>query len=94
MTYKDVDGVVCLPAVGGEAPATDRLLNFSGPFPTAPTGVPKSSTACWRRPVQDQAQTGCRVGSETDFQRSIAKSSRIGRLSGRSGMAWRMGSLS
>ena len=25
---QDVDGVVCLPAVGGEAPATDRLLNF------------------------------------------------------------------
>ena len=46
--HADVDGIACLPAVGGEQPAEERLATCSLQ-PTAPIGRRPNSTGCSRR---------------------------------------------
>ena len=80
--FTDPDGIVCLPSVGGDAPAAERLQKA----PRAAYGADwsaRQTASCWRPLVarRETSMSGCAMSSS----RSMPACSTTGPSSGRSG---------
>ena len=65
----DTDGIVCLSATKGEAPAAERLSSDSSPMPGVMTGMPKCLRTCsrWRGTAARRWTSGCAMVSSSSI---------------------------